>query len=371
MLSNGDESGGPSETPHDGSETAGKSHTEAPETLRERYARGELTHEEFERKLEALMETESPKRAERRVEREREGARRRPPPRSTARTPLSSSPCIPSMTATSGSPEPWTVTSGSASHMPAGRPGARINPAPSGDGGAGLMCSGVVPAAVTRVVADGIHLLEVGWPEPIGANAYLIDDGEVTLVDAGLPVGRRSLAAELSAAGHGVGDLDRVLVTHYDLDHIGGLRGLDADVPVHVGAADARLVDGTWAPPPAHPKGAFHRLLRRLFPLSGDVRPVTDGDRVGGFRAVHAPGHNPGHTVFLHDDLGAALLGDLVRERDGRLRPPPWVDSYDLGRLAESVDRVASESFEHACVGHGRPVSPDGGDRLRRLAAEL
>ena len=52
----------------------GSTRTEALETLRERYARGELTHEEFERKLEALMETESPEQAERRVEREREEA---------------------------------------------------------------------------------------------------------------------------------------------------------------------------------------------------------------------------------------------------------------------------------------------------------
>ena len=69
-----DESGEPSEAPHDGAETTEESRTEALETLRERYARGELTHEEFERKLEALMGTESPERAERRVEREREEA---------------------------------------------------------------------------------------------------------------------------------------------------------------------------------------------------------------------------------------------------------------------------------------------------------
>ena len=63
-----------SEASRDVDETAGESRTEALETLRERYARGELTHQEFERKLEALMETESPERAERRVEREREEA---------------------------------------------------------------------------------------------------------------------------------------------------------------------------------------------------------------------------------------------------------------------------------------------------------
>ena len=75
MLSKGDEeTEKASETPHDVDETTEASRTEALETLRERYARGELTHEEFERKLEALMETESPEQAERRVEREREEA---------------------------------------------------------------------------------------------------------------------------------------------------------------------------------------------------------------------------------------------------------------------------------------------------------
>ena len=74
VLSKGDESENPFETSRDADETTEESRTEALETLRERYARGELTHEEFERKLEALMETESPEQAERRVEREREEA---------------------------------------------------------------------------------------------------------------------------------------------------------------------------------------------------------------------------------------------------------------------------------------------------------
>ena len=63
-----------SEASRDMDETTEASRTEALETLRERYARGELTHEEFERKLEALMETETPEAAERRVDREREEA---------------------------------------------------------------------------------------------------------------------------------------------------------------------------------------------------------------------------------------------------------------------------------------------------------
>ncbi|WP_254841284.1 MBL fold metallo-hydrolase [Natronomonas marina] len=225
---------------------------------------------------------------------------------------------------------------------------------------------------MAREVTEGVHLLEVGWPEPVGANAYLVDDGDVTLVDAGLPIGRRPLSAELAAAGYGTDDLDRVLVTHYDIDHVGGLRHLGDDVPVFIGSADADLVRGAWSPPLFHHKGLFHRVIRRLFPLSGlDLHPVVDGDRIGGFRAVHTPGHNPGHTVFLHDDLGVAALGDLVWESDGRFVAPPWLDSYDTDLIRHSIARVARESFQCACVGHGRPVARGADAVLRELAAEL
>lgn len=40
--------------------------------LRERYARGDLTEEQFERKVEALLETETPEAARERIERTRE-----------------------------------------------------------------------------------------------------------------------------------------------------------------------------------------------------------------------------------------------------------------------------------------------------------
>jgi glyoxylase-like metal-dependent hydrolase (beta-lactamase superfamily II) len=225
---------------------------------------------------------------------------------------------------------------------------------------------------MARPVADGVYLLAVSWPEPVGSNAYLVDDGDVTLVDAGLPIPRRSLEGELRDAGYEAADLDRILVTHYDIDHVGGLARLDVDAPVYIGAADADLVRRRWSPPWNHHKGAFHRLVRRLYSLGKlDLRTVEDGDRIGGFRAVHTPGHNPGHIVYLNDALNTGLLGDLVWETDGRFVAPPWLDSYDTDCIDDSIRRVAGESFEHACVGHGRPVSPGGSDRLRELAAEL
>ncbi|WP_336135603.1 MBL fold metallo-hydrolase [Natronomonas amylolytica] len=227
---------------------------------------------------------------------------------------------------------------------------------------------------MARAVSDGVYVLDISWPEPIGSNAYLVDDGDVTLVDAGLPVPRRPISKELTEVGYSPADLDRVLLTHYDIDHVGGLGrlGLGSNLPVYLGSEDAALVRREWSPPWTHHKGAFHRLTRRIYSLSSvDLHPVEDGDSVGGFRAIHAPGHNPGHTVYIHEESGAAFLGDLVWESDGAFVAPPWLDSYDTDTIADSIARVAEESFDHACVGHGRPVTPDADAVLRELAADL
>ena len=225
---------------------------------------------------------------------------------------------------------------------------------------------------MARQVTDGVSLLEVAWPEPIGANAYLLDDGEVTLVDAGVPVPRRSLAGELREAGYALSEIDRVLLTHYDVDHVGGLARVDIDAPVYLGALDCRLLRRSWSPPWTHHKGAFHRLARRVYSLSGlDLRPVEDGDRIGGFRALHTPGHNPGHTVYLHPETGTAMLGDLVWNTSRGFVTPPWIDSYDTDRLAESVARMAGERFGAACMGHGKPLGSGGDKALAALASSL
>jgi len=51
-------------------------------------------------------------------------------------------------------------------------------------------------------------------------NAYLVDTGETTLVDAGIPNAVDDLRGELDEAGDGPGDIDRVLTAHFEVEHI-------------------------------------------------------------------------------------------------------------------------------------------------------
>ncbi|WP_435157208.1 MBL fold metallo-hydrolase [Haladaptatus sp. DFWS20] len=226
---------------------------------------------------------------------------------------------------------------------------------------------------MAQELAAGVWLLELGFPV-FGANAFLVDDGEVTLVDTGLPW--FGVRRELRDAGYEPADIDRVLVTHYDIDHVGGLRNLhDLEVPVFVGQRDADLLSGVYDPPLLHHKGVFHRFARLLVPIPEgfDVRPLKDDAQVGGFTAYHTPGHNPGHTVYVHDDLSVGLVGDLVWERDGVLTPPEWWDSYDTREIRRSIRRFAGTvpSIEVLCMGHGTPIRRGGSEVLSILVRRL
>ena len=51
-------------------------------------------------------------------------------------------------------------------------------------------------------------------------NASLVDTGETTPVDAGMPNVVDDLRGELDETGDGPGDIDRVLITHFEVEHI-------------------------------------------------------------------------------------------------------------------------------------------------------
>lgn len=234
-------------------------------------------------------------------------------------------------------------------------------------------------------LAPGVYHLDLGM-----VNAYLVDDRDtgvddpgVTLVDTGTPWKVGTLESELEAAGYAVDDVDRVLLTHYDLDHVGGLVPLGIDSPVYAMDPDASFLDGFEKPPIRNHKGLTQRALGVF--LQRPERPVTrlsDGESIGGFVAHHTPGHTPGHTVFVHEALSAAFLGDMVfggdsddtgTGADGGLDASPWYVCYDTKENAESIRSFADSGvrFDVAAMGHGDPLKSGGDRALERLASRL
>ena len=220
-------------------------------------------------------------------------------------------------------------------------------------------------------LADGVWQFELR-----GVSAYLVDDDVPTLVDAGTPWDEAAIREGFADAGVDVADVGRVLLTHYDLDHVGTLAALTPalDATVYAGAFDAALLRGERSPPLRNHKGAIQRFAGLFTTLPDlDSKAVADGEEIGSFTAYHTPGHTPGHVAYVSEELGVALLGDLVAESDGAFGPSEWIVSYDTDAVLDSIRDLADRAppFAVACVGHGDPLASGGRDALDALADRL
>jgi glyoxylase-like metal-dependent hydrolase (beta-lactamase superfamily II) len=181
-----------------------------------------------------------------------------------------------------------------------------------------------------------IHCIPVPTPFAVGrVNCYLIDDDPLTLVDAGPNSGTSLTELEAGLAAHGrrVEDLERIVLTHQHIDHIGLAQiladrsgaevcALDAMAPylarfgTHMEDDDAfseavMLSNGI----PSDIVMALRAVTQQFRAWGASVRvtrPLAAGDVLGfagrAWRVHHRPGHSPSDTVF-HDEASGDLLG--------------------------------------------------------------
>jgi glyoxylase-like metal-dependent hydrolase (beta-lactamase superfamily II) len=207
-----------------------------------------------------------------------------------------------------------------------------------------------VTSAAIRL-ADGVWRIPTAPGDMINSFAVSDSDGGVTVVDAGLKYrsARRRLVAGLREIGAGPEDVRRVVITHAHPDHTGGL------------AAFVRLAGG--AEVLAHEREAVYlrdgrspRTRRGRTRTFAKVAAATefqhDSLLPGGLRAVHTPGHSPGHTALLHEASGVLMTGDAVMNLRG-VRYAPAFLCTDPDRNRVSADGLADLDFEVAAFAHG------------------
>ena len=209
----------------------------------------------------------------------------------------------------------------------------------------------------------------------IVANPYLlIDPDGLTLIDAGLPGSHKKILRYMAGLGYAPKDLKRILITHADFDHVGGLPALKAATGAHVYATpvEAQAMAKGYASRPIKPRKLITRLLFGL--MGGVFKPariqvdelLTDGQilpLLGGLRVVETLGHTPGHISFFAPSAGILFCGDSIVSGEEGLRGSSGANNWDQPKADESVRKQAALGAKILCSGHG-PVVMDAAGKF-------
>ncbi len=237
----------------------------------------------------------------------------------------------------------------------------------------------------------GIHRISIPTPFAVGrVNVYLIEDEPLTLIDAGPNSGTSfdELQRGLAELGHGLEDIELVIITHQHIDHL----GLVSLVAKHAGAEVAALdvavpfIEDYSGQAQADDQFAYDTMLRHGIPpdvatalrsvsrayrawgAPADVtRVLTDGEemrfRDRTLRVHHRPGHSPTDTVFHDRERRQLIAGDhllrhissnplLTRPPDGSARRPQSLVTY-----LDSMRTTREMELDLVLPGHGDPIT--------------
>ncbi len=230
-------------------------------------------------------------------------------------------------------------------------------------------------------ISENMELLELECVLTNGPGRihplFVWDDQDVVLFDAGLPGMGDVIREAAEKAGVPFERLNKIMITHSDMDHIGSLAKIiqenDHKITVYAHKEEKPYIEAEL--PPVRVKQMEERIglssgvmreqlvtmtegLKRSYPMfkANVDRIVEDGEVLpfcGGIICIFTPGHTPGHMSYYFEKLHLLVAGDILQINDGVIDRCPDFTTIEEVALQKSLERLGNYEIETIVCYHG------------------
>lgn len=245
-------------------------------------------------------------------------------------------------------------------------------------------------------IAEGLEVLDLNAELANGPGvihpAVFHDAENVILVDTGLPGMLPQFQKAFEEAGIDFGRLNRIIITHSDMDHVGSLSQIVATSthPIEVWAhVEEKPYIQADRPPirMEQMKDQFEHLpeerRKQMMALYESLRDnykrlkvtvtheIQDREVLpccGGIELIHTPGHTLGHVCLYHRGSKTLIAGDCLNAVNGKLVAAPDFTMIDKAQYKTTLKKLAHYDIQTVVCYHGG-IAENTNGRIAEIAA--
>lgn len=233
------------------------------------------------------------------------------------------------------------------------------------------------------------HVLEVkfnyGGKDDTLYPVILTNSRECILVDCGYTGFLPLIENAAQQKGLSLENLTGILITHHDIDHIGGLYEIKEAYPsvkIYSNDIEEKYISGKtkslrlqqaeniFAKLPEDQKQQalnFQEFLKTIKPVNVDVIVSEKNNFSEGVEIINTPGHMPGHISIYLKENKTLIAADALVIEDGTFEIANPEFTLDLEKAVESVKKLSGYEIDEIVCYHGGSMKNDIQQKMDKL----
>ncbi|KUO63059.1 MAG: hydrolase [Gracilibacter sp. BRH_c7a] len=237
----------------------------------------------------------------------------------------------------------------------------------------------------------GVEMLELPVTSMGKVNVFcptlLWDNNTCILVDAGYPGQFMQVRQVIEKAGILFNQINKIIITHQDIDHVGCLINLINELPedleILAHEEEKAYLQGEKVPRKltlfeserytlSEENKVRYNILKDFYKDFAVRVDNTLYDReelpyCKGIEVIHTPGHSPGHICLYHKQSKTLITGDALIMEGDRLFGPNPVHTLDMSLALKSLEKLTHYDIKKVICYHGGIYSDNPNRRIAEL----